>query len=104
MSKPTLPLWKAFWIYSIPLSLLYQLLWWQAFVYLPSSDWTLEEYKALLIFKHSSEVLIYGFVVFFLAKLAFSASRLAIIASCGFFLVLLLVTLKALLMDVGIVQ
>ncbi|MFT7246502.1 MAG: hypothetical protein ACI82A_003878 [Candidatus Azotimanducaceae bacterium] len=104
VTKLTLPLWKAFWIYSIPLSLVYQLLWGQVFVYLPSSDWTPEAYKALLIFKHSSEVLIYGFIIYLLAKLTFGASRLAIIASRGFFLVLILVTFKALLVNIGIVQ
>ena len=103
LTKPTLPLWKAFWVYAIPFSLLYQLLWGQVFAYLSANDWPAEGYKAVLISKHGSEVLIYAFMGYFLAKLSSSASRLSKFLSVGLFFVLLLVTVKALLMDIEVI-
>lgn len=104
MTRSTLVLWKVFWIYAIPVSIVYQILWGQIFSYWSANEWFPQGYQILLISKHASEILFYFFVVYFLVKRTSSASQLAIIASRGFFLILLLLTVNALIIDINTIS
>lgn len=104
MTKPTFALWKAFWLYAIPICLTYQLLWGQVFSYWASNEWFIQGYQTLLISKHASEILVYSVVVYLLVKHTSSDSWLAIVMSRGFFLVLLLLTTKAFLIDIELIS
>jgi hypothetical protein len=90
------PLWKAFWLWALPLLVVYQLLWGQVFNGLQDA-WGYAQFSQLILFKLITELVIYMTLPIYLCRATAASSRYGHLVVAVIFAIIFGLTLEALL-------
>ena len=94
--KKALSIYKAFTVILLPIAIIYQVLWGYIFTQILAHNWTPDKQDLLTQIKFSSELLMYGLMLFALIKFTHKPNKYMAYSIYSILILVLFITAKAL--------